>query len=528
MKRIFQFFIFLTFFNSLFAGQFIYKSKDQEWVLTDIRSNDNYTVIYCDIFIRSYRAGCFDAHEFDKSNSSIYIYGDFGKSNLIRSEFTGKYKPWEIYTDIYMWNYFESNQEGRVAHAIFYFPRIPAGVTNIGWYYNGGWADESAPSNKYKTPQFDIRNIKVKNNENTTSHTGWSEVKLKEHWSTHRPLAVEGIYKLLDTSDPLYWGNARHKIAVKKEGENYQIIYLNGSSNAIWTEGEIKAIFSPTSSRGIYNIDKWYLDNKMLATSELYIEYNPSKMTIYDIESNVETCFIKLYPARDIDEVVDSSIYPQVTPNNNNESLEPKGNGSAFFVGRDVLATNYHVVKDAKKIEVILFNNKKKCSYKAKVLCSDKNNDIALLQIVDTNFSPFLTLPYEITSTINDVGTDIYAMGYPYASVMGQEIKVTDGIISSKTGYDDNIVTYQISAPIQPGNSGGPMFNKEGQVIGITSSGIPGAENVGYAIKTAYLNNLIDSAPIEIENICHKQEIGKDLTEQIKLFKQYITLVLIY
>lgn len=52
-------------------------------------------------------------------------------------------------------------------------------------------------------------------------------------------------------------------------------------------------------------------------------------------------------------------------------------------------------------------------------------------------------------------------MGYPLTSYMGEEVKITDGIISSKTGYEGDIVTYQISAPIQPGNSGGPLFDKK-------------------------------------------------------------------
>lgn len=54
----------------------------------------------------------------------------------------------------------------------------------------------------------------------------------------------------------------------------------------------------------------------------------------------------------------------------------------------------------------------------------------------------------------------MFALGYPMSDILGEEIKVTDGIISSKTGYQGDVVTYQISVPIQPGNSGGPLFDK--------------------------------------------------------------------
>lgn len=76
---------------------------------------------------------------------------------------------------------------------------------------------------------------------------------------------------------------------------------------------------------------------------------------------------------------------------------------------------------------------------------------------------------------------------------MGDEIKLTTGVISSKTGFQGDVTLYQISAPIQPGNSGGPLFDKKGNVIGIVSAKHTGAENVGYAIKTLYLRNLVES-----------------------------------
>lgn len=96
--------------------------------MTGIRSNDDFTAIFCDITILSNRVGCVDAHTYDKKNSSIYIYGDFGRKYILGSEFEGDYKPWEMYPGHFEWNYFCSMQKGKVVHAIFYFPRIPAGA----------------------------------------------------------------------------------------------------------------------------------------------------------------------------------------------------------------------------------------------------------------------------------------------------------------------------------------------------------------------------------------------------------------
>jgi hypothetical protein len=72
------------------------------------------------------------------------------------------------------------------------------------------------------------------------------------------------------------------------------------------------------------------------------------------------------------------------------------------------------------------------------------------------------------------------------------------------------------------------MFSKDGKLVGITSSGIPGAENVGYAIKSSYLNSFIESAPITIDDISTNQIVDKSLPEQIKMLTPYVVLVYIY
>ena len=123
----------------------------------------------------------------------------------------------------------------------------------------------------------------------------------------------------------------------------------------------------------------------------------------------------------------------------------------------------------------------------------DKNNDLALLKISDSNFTGFGPIPYAISNTTSEVGEDVFVLGYPLTSTMGDEIKLTTGIISSRTGFQGDVALYQISAPIQPGNSGGPLFDKKGNVMGIVSAKHSGAENVGYAIKTMYLRNLVES-----------------------------------
>ncbi|MCM1333005.1 MAG: serine protease [Bacteroides sp.] len=168
--------------------------------------------------------------------------------------------------------------------------------------------------------------------------------------------------------------------------------------------------------------------------------------------------------------------------------------GTGFALKERYVVTNYHVIENAKKISIKGIQGDFNTSYNASIVGTDKINDLALLKILDTPFKGFGIIPYAISSSISEVGEEVYVLGYPLTSTMGDEIKLTTGIISSRTGFQGDVALYQISAPIQPGNSGGPLFDKKGNVIGIVSAKHSDAENVGYAIKSLYLKNLIESS----------------------------------
>jgi S1-C subfamily serine protease/antitoxin component YwqK of YwqJK toxin-antitoxin module len=211
-------------------------------------------------------------------------------------------------------------------------------------------------------------------------------------------------------------------------------------------------------------------------------------------------------------------------------SSEWKGNGSGFFISeKGYIATNYHVVKEASAIQVEYFQKGKKNTFNAKVIVTDKQNDLAIIQINDSKFKNLPSIPYVFSSTIKDVGSEVFALGYPMANVMGDEIKFTDGKISSKTGIEGDITVYQISVPIQPGNSGGPLFDNKGNLVGITSSALNkeyfNSENVNYAIKTTYLKNLIDVMPESITLPKNIEIYNKSLTEKIKLLSDFIPII---
>ena len=213
-----------------------------------------------------------------------------------------------------------------------------------------------------------------------------------------------------------------------------------------------------------------------------------------------------------------------------NELENWNGNGSGFFLSKEgYIATNQHVIEGAKEIQVEYLSNGEKKVYKAEVVISDKTSDLAILEITDEKFVMNHSIPYSLDFKIKDIGSEVFALGYPMADVLGDEIKYTEGSISSKTGINGDISSYQISVPIQPGNSGGPLFDENGNVVGITSSILNremfDSENVNYAIKISYLKNLIDVLPktIKTNNSDGLKKMAK--TEKIKELKNFIPII---
>lgn len=199
--------------------------------------------------------------------------------------------------------------------------------------------------------------------------------------------------------------------------------------------------------------------------------------------------------------------------------------GSGWALGSGYLVTNYHVVDGARAIAVKGIRGDLNTSYSAEVVAIDKTNDIAVLKIKDSRFKGFGTIPYSVSSRIADKGEGIFVLGYPMTQVLGNEVKYTAGEINSRTGFQGDVATYQISAPVTHGNSGGPMFDSKGNVIGIVNSGITDkeiAENVGYAIKISYLKILIESAGLNITLPQNNTIANLSKQEKIKKVEKFV------
>lgn len=334
--------------------------------------------------------------------------------------------------------------------------------------------------------------------------TDWNEKKLKEYWKLNGSDEIEGIYKYLQ--DGLL------KTAILKTKSGYQEIYLEGAQGPTkrkWKMGDVKAYLSPTSTTYLFE-SKFIMPDKTISDN-FYYKFEKGFYKLIGTENHYEGSCIKLYPTE-----LDIS-----------KSIAPVANsGTGFGISSTgIIVTNYHVIETAKSIKIKGVNSDFNKSYKAKILITDKKNDLALIQIDDSSFTSLGTIPFTIKTDLASVGENIFVLGYPLRVTMGNEIKLTNGIVSSKTGFQDDITTYQISAPVQPGNSGGPLFDIEGNLIGIVNAKHTKAENASYAVKSSYLSGLIEllSNPPIFQKI--NLLSGKTLIQQVNLVKKFVYII---
>lgn len=350
---------------------------------------------------------------------------------------------------------------------------------------------------------------------------GYNEQTAKSYLDRYDIDPIEGIWQ----------SNDGFKYAIEKDVENglrkedkFRIIILShNTNNPFWKDTYVRGFVEKTAANGVYNID-YYTAGKNYYNNNIDIEI---QTCIGLLEASALFTFTK----QDGDKIILIKLYPKTENDNSgtfSSSKNEKSTGTGFAISSNgYIVTNHHVIENAKSVEVKGVNGNFSKKLSAEVVVSDEKNDLAIIKINDPNFSSLGTIPYTFRQGIADVGESVFVLGYPMTSSMGEEIKLTNGIISSKTGYKGDISAYQVSVPVQPGNSGGPLFDKNGNILGVINAKHSLAENASYAIKVNYLKNLIELLPQSINQPTLNALNGKALTDQVKIASNYIYLIVV-
>lgn len=194
--------------------------------------------------------------------------------------------------------------------------------------------------------------------------------------------------------------------------------------------------------------------------------------------------------------------------------------GSGFFISTSGhLVTNAHVVEGASQVVV----SHKGIEFPASVVKQDNANDLAILKVEGA----FPALPIG-PSRLVKLGSAVATIGFPNSAIQGSSPKLSRGEVASMYGIKDDVRHFQVSSPIQPGSSGGPLFDMQGNVIGVivaklnplVTLGVSGSlpENVNYAVKSSYLMSFIESIPALVGNLpspSTKEATFTEVVEQV-------------
>lgn len=245
--------------------------------------------------------------------------------------------------------------------------------------------------------------------------------------------------------------------------------------------------------------------------------------TIEDISSKKAEELIKEYNLFKFQ--YEENINEPIIPNTIKYSKLEKKQGSGFLISKNkYLITNYHVVEGTNSISVTGINGNKKSKLSAQVIYADSSFDLALLKLDDD--INVKNPSFNISNINSDIGEDIFVLGYPLTNTMGQDIKLTNGLVSSINGFMGDTSTYQISAPVQLGNSGGPLFNKKGELVGIVNAKHKETDNVSYAIKVSVLKKFITDSGVKDIVIETKNNLSTiSLSGQVKAIQDFVYIV---
>ncbi len=298
------------------------------------------------------------------------------------------------------------------------------------------------------------------------------------------------------------WGNSSHEVAIiPNTTEHYKeydyLGVITDTRSQDYSRGEIRMLLKETASSQAYS--GFYITGRGYKREELGTMFILSSPNLLEFSiprgrysGPLNALLVRTYP---------KAVKTEYTKEAENSS------GTGVFVTQDLVVTNYHVIREAKQISFSIGER----SIKAELLLKDSQNDLALLKISSGNSSNnMLPVRKRTCFQLGDsekvrAGDVAYTLGFPLSGLLASTPTIGQGVISNFFGLNNDPRMFQISIPIQPGNSGSPLIDSNGRVIGVVTSTLNSKEmlkvtgslpqNVNFAMKSSYLKSLLSMIP---------------------------------
>jgi S1-C subfamily serine protease len=264
-----------------------------------------------------------------------------------------------------------------------------------------------------------------------------------------------------------------------------------------------------------------------LAISALIWQVSPSKPVgkkdYENLNRDIQIINAKVNQVKTQNEVLKQQI-SNVTDNTKTVSREYRTGGTGFLVDvKGYLFTNFHVIENARYIAV---QNSTGKDLQAKVVYRDEQRDIAILKIDDTAFKAPNLIPYGIKKSGSEIAEPVFSLGYPR-----NDIVYGEGYLAAKTGYNGDTLSVQISINANRGNSGSPIINRNGEIIGVVNARQNSAEGAVFAIQSKYIHKALaqlqknDTTYQRLKIPTASALRGTDRTQQVKKIMDFVYMV---
>lgn len=318
-----------------------------------------------------------------------------------------------------------------------------------------------------------------------------------------------------------------HKVFLESLGEYGHIANLKHKMDQAHARIDVAALAEELRPHPSFIVNLWRKNKAAMAVAASFILL--TAVTVYSIQQNNKQNGSVEFVSRELVKIKNSqnSLIRTINSHNAPKNIKPANYGGTGFAltSNGYLLTNLHVVDRADSVYVQDNNGD---SYKAKVVRTDPQYDLAVLKITDRSFSPLSMLPYRLKLKGVGMGEDVYTLGFPKDDIVNGQ-----GYLSSKTGYNGDTTQYQVAIPVNPGNSGGPLMDLQGNVIGVISAKENQVDGATFAVKARYIQEALNSIPSDSlgkKQVLSKRNSLKGLskTQQMEKMKGYVFMIKVY